>query len=92
MSIPIWAFVLIIIFCLIGGLVGGFFIARTIIKKEIQKNPPINEDMIKAMYRSMGVTPSQARLNQTMKAINDASAGKKSMPASSSGLRGKKGK
>ncbi len=90
MSIPIWAFVVIIIVCIIGGLIGGFFIARTIIKKEIQKNPPINEDMIKAMYRSMGVTPSQARLNQTMKAINDASSGKSKMPANPSGLNSKK--
>ena len=45
---------------------------------EVKKNPPISEDMIKAMYRSMGVTPSQARLNQTMKAINEAQSGKKS--------------
>lgn len=77
MSIPIWAFVLIIIFCIIGGLVGGFFIARALVKKQLQENPPINEDMIKAMYRSMGQTPSQARVNQTMKAINDASSYKK---------------
>ena len=77
MSIPIWAFVIIIIVCLIGGLVGGFFIARALVKKQLQENPPINEDMIKAMYRSMGQTPSQARVNQTMKAINDASSYKK---------------
>ena len=52
--------------------------SETLIKREMKKNPPISEDMIKAMYRSMGVTPSQARLNQTMKAINEAQSGKKS--------------
>ena len=78
MSIPICAFVLIIVLLILGSLIAGFFIARTLIKREMKKNPPISEDMIKAMYRSMGVTPSQARLNQTMKAINEAQSGKKS--------------
>ena len=78
MSIPIWAFVLIIVLLILGSLIAGFFIARTLIKREMKNNPPISEDMIKAMYRSMGVTPSQDRLNQTMKAINEAQSGKKS--------------
>ncbi|MFA6829553.1 MAG: YneF family protein [Bacilli bacterium] len=65
-------FVFIILGCIIAGLVGGFFIARKVIKKEIDKNPPFNESMIKAMYKSMGRTPSQAQVNQTMRAIKDA--------------------
>jgi uncharacterized protein len=66
-------FVFIILGCIIAGLVLGFFISKKVFTAQLKKNPPINEDMIKAMYRSMGVTPSQARVNQTMKAINDAS-------------------
>ena len=41
---------------LIGG-VGGFFIARNYMKKYMKQNPPINEQMIKAMMTQMGRTP-----------------------------------
>jgi len=51
---------------IIGG-VAGFFIARNYMKKEIKKNPPINEQMIKAMMTQMGRTPSQKQVNQMMK-------------------------
>ena len=36
---PIWLQVVLPIVCLIGGLIGGFFIARAVVKKEIDKNP-----------------------------------------------------
>ena len=39
---------------LIGGGVGGFFIARNMLKKQIKENPPINEKMIRAMFLQMG--------------------------------------
>lgn len=71
-GLPVWAFVVIVIVCIIGGLIGGFFIARKVITKQIKDNPPFNEDMIKAMYKSMGRTPSQAQVNQTMRAITEA--------------------
>ena len=51
---------------IIGG-VAGFFVARNYMKKEIKKNPPINEQMIKAMWTQMGRTPSQKQVNQMMK-------------------------
>lgn len=69
---PLWLQIVLPIVCLLGGLIGGFFIARAVFTKEIQKNPPINEAMIKAMYRSMGRTPSQAQINATMAAIKKA--------------------
>ena len=34
----------------IGGLVLGFLLARWLMKRELQKNPPINEKMIRAMF------------------------------------------
>ncbi len=73
MEIPVWGFVLCIIGVLLVGVVGGYFLARKLFKTELEKNPPISEAMIKAMYSSMGVTPSQARVNQTMRAIKEAS-------------------
>ena len=51
---------------IIGG-VAGFFIARHYMQKMIKKNPPINEQMIKAMMTQMGRTPSKKQVNQMMK-------------------------
>ena len=39
-------------------------------KKYLKKNPPINEQMIKAMMSGMGRTPSQKQINQMMKQMN----------------------
>lgn len=54
---------------LIAGLVAGFFIARNVMQKYMKKNPPINEQMIKAMMTQMGRTPSQKQVNQMMKSM-----------------------
>ena len=62
-----WHDILMIVIGLIGGIVIGFFIARIYMKKYMQKNPPINEEMIKVMMSSMGRTPSQKQVNQVMK-------------------------
>ena len=62
-----------ILYLLIGLIIGGaagFFIARTYMKKYLKKNPPINEQMIKAMMSGMGRTPSQKQVNQMMKQMN----------------------
>lgn len=72
MEIAIVGFVFALIGCLIAGLVAGYFLARFLFKKAMKDNPPISRDMIKAMYRSMGRTPSEAQVNQTMKAIDNA--------------------
>ena len=55
---------------LIVGLVAGFFLARYFLKKQIQKNPPINEKMIRAMFTSMGRTPSEKQVREVMRNIN----------------------
>lgn len=54
---------------LIAGAVAGFFIARSYMQKYMKKNPPINEQMIKAMMTQMGRTPSQKQVNQMMKTM-----------------------
>ncbi len=64
--------VLIAILCFIAGLVGGYFLTRALFKRELKKNPPISEKAIKAMYKSMGRTPSEAQINATMRAMQDA--------------------
>lgn len=58
----------VLIGIIIGG-VTGFFIARNYMKKYMKQNPPINEQMIKAMMTQMGRTPSQKQVNQMMKSM-----------------------
>ncbi len=62
--------ILHLLFGLIVGGVLGFFIARKVMKNELKKNPPINEQMIKVMMSQMGRTPSQKQINQMMKQMN----------------------
>ena len=59
----------LIIVALISGLVAGFFISRTLFKKELKKHPPINREQIKAMYQQMGRKPSEAQINAVMRAM-----------------------
>ena len=54
---------------LIAGAVIGFFVAKNYMQKFMKKNPPINEQMIKAMMTGMGRTPSQKQVNQMMKTM-----------------------
>ena len=62
----IWV-VLIAIAALIAGVALGFFIARKYMMSYLKKNPPINEEMIKALMSGMGRTPNQKQVNQMMK-------------------------
>ena len=61
-----------ILLVIVGILIGAaivFFGARTFMKKYLKKNPPINEDMIKALMMQMGRKPHQKQINQMMKAM-----------------------
>lgn len=59
----------IIIGCLLVGLIAGFFISRWFFKRELQKNPPINENMIRAMFMQMGRKPSEAQIRAVMNSM-----------------------
>ena len=61
-----------ILYVLIGLVVGvvGFIIAKKLMTKELKKNPPINEEMIKTLMKGMGRTPNQKQVNQLMKQMN----------------------
>ena len=61
--------ILILIVGLLIGAVIGFFISRSVMKKYLKQNPPINEDMIKALMMQMGRKPNQKQINQMMKAM-----------------------
>ena len=59
--------ILLVVVGLLLGAVIGFFGARFFTKSYLQKNPPINEDMIKALMMQMGRKPNKKQINQMMK-------------------------
>ena len=61
--------ILLVLLGLVIGAVAGFFIARKVMEKYLKKNPPINEDMIKALLMQMGRKPNQKQINQLLKAM-----------------------
>lgn len=64
-----WAVLIIgIASALIGGLV-GFIVTKKIFEEQLQKNPPINENMIRAMYLQMGRKPTESQIKSVMQAM-----------------------
>lgn len=62
----------VLVIGLIGGAAAGFFISRALSKKQLKDNPPINEKQIRAMLLQMGQKPSEARIRQIMKAMEQS--------------------
>jgi uncharacterized protein len=66
----VWlAIVLMVVTLLLGGVL-GFFISRRWFKKYLEKNPPVNERMIREMMRQMGRTPSEKQVRQILSSMN----------------------
>lgn len=61
--------ILLLVVGLLIGAVAGFFGARFFMKSYLKKNPPINEEMIKALMMQMGRKPNQKQINQMMKTM-----------------------
>ena len=70
MEISVLLFIIVMILVLLVGGVIGFFLARAWFKRYLEKNPPVNENMIKEMMRQMGRTPSQKQVNQILNSMN----------------------
>ena len=62
--------ILIVFAALIGGLVGGAFIARKQMEKYLEENPPLNEDVIRTMMSQMDQKPSDAKIQQVVGQMN----------------------
>jgi uncharacterized protein YneF (UPF0154 family) len=67
---PTGGWIGLIIGALVIGLVVGFLGARKIISAQLKKNPPVNEQMIRAMYRQMGRKPTEAQIRSIMNSMN----------------------
>lgn len=55
---------------LVVGGVAGFFGSRALFKKQLKKNPPVNEKMIRAMFLQMGRKPSEAQIKAVMRSMD----------------------
>ena len=58
--------------CVIAGAVAGFFGARYFFKKQLEKNPPITEKMVRVMLTQMGRKPSEKQVREIMRQMNSA--------------------
>ncbi len=63
------AWIGVMVAALVVGLVVGFFLARWFFKRQLEKNPPINEAMVRALYQSVGRKPSEADIQRTINAV-----------------------
>ncbi len=64
-----WLDILQVVIGIIAGFVIGFFVSKKVMTNYLKKNPPINEEMIKALMAQMGRKPSQKQVNQMMKSM-----------------------
>lgn len=71
-SLGWWAWLLILLGVLIAGFIIGLIVSRKMTAKYLEKNPPINEKMIRVMFQQMGRTPSEKQVRQVMASMNAA--------------------
>jgi len=67
----VWEIVTIVLALIVGGVV-GFFLSQRYFKKYLRENPPVNENMIRAMMTQMGRKPSEKQVRQVMQSMTDA--------------------
>ena len=66
------AFIGYLVLALVIGAVAAFFGARYFFKKQLEKNPPINEKMVRVMLTQMGRKPSEKQVREIMRQMNSA--------------------
>ena len=67
-----WQLLLIILGTLLITAIATFIITKKLFERQLKKNPPVNEAMIRAMMTQMGRTPSEKQVRQIMRSMNDA--------------------
>ena len=72
MTFEWWQFILIILGVIIITGIVTFIVTKKLFERQLKKNPPINENMIRAMMTQMGRTPSEKQVRQVMRSMTDA--------------------
>ena len=67
-----WLEIVLIIVALLVGAIIGFFLSQRYFKKYLKENPPVNENMIRAMMMQMGRKPSEKQVRQVMQSMEQA--------------------
>ncbi len=67
-----WLIIVLIVTALLVGAIVGFFLSQRYFKKYLRENPPVNENMIRAMMMQMGRKPSEKQVRQVMQSMNEA--------------------
>lgn len=63
--------ILIAVIAVIVGTIIGVLITRSAVKKQLEENPPLNEDMLRMMMMQMGRKPSEAQIRQMMQNLRN---------------------
>ncbi|MDE5867497.1 MAG: YneF family protein [Anaeroplasmataceae bacterium] len=71
-DLQVWQFILILFIELIVVAIATFILTRKLFARQLKKNPPINEKMVRAMLTQMGRTPSEKQVRAVMKSMEDA--------------------
>ena len=79
-TLQLWVLILVPVLTLVAGGVAGFFIAMWYFRRQQQKNPPINEAMIRAMFAQMGRKASESQIRAVMNSMNNAAPKKPGKP------------
>ncbi|MGO3838158.1 MAG: YneF family protein [Vagococcus sp.] len=69
--------ILFIVIALLLGAVGGFYFAKKTFEDQLEKNPPVNEDMLRMMMAQMGQKPSEKKVRQMMQNMKNQNTRKK---------------
>ena len=69
--------ILLIVIALAVGAVGGFFLAKKTFENQLEKNPHVNEDMLRMMMAQMGQKPSEKKIRQMMQNMKSQNTNKK---------------
>ncbi len=72
MTIEIWQFIVVLLLVLVITAIVTFIITRKLFARELKKNPPVSEEMIRAMMTQMGRTPSEKQVRAVMRSMEEA--------------------
>ena len=67
-----WHWLIILILAVLATAVATFFVTRKLFKRELEKNPPVTEAMIRAMFASMGRTASEKQIRAVMNSMKNS--------------------
>ena len=66
-----WQFAIIIVIAILVTAIATFIVVRKLFQRQLKKNPPINEQMIRQMMTQMGRTPSEKQVRSIMRSMNE---------------------